>query len=250
MPDIQNWDSGGEFDSGLQYDVNNFPSLGDVQPYLDLVVAEHADKPNFIAALTALFQPLTDNIETLNAMVAAFDIDTAIGAQLDVIGQWVGRSRFLDVPLTGVYFSFGVTGLGFGEGVWKGPFDPSTGLIALPDDMYRTLLRAVIAANQWDGTIPSAYAIWDSIFAGTGFNFFIVDNGDMTMYMGLAGGSPDAVTLALLTGGYLNLRPSGVEVLGYIVSSVPDTPIFGFGPSSLVIGGFGIGSWAKILPPT
>jgi hypothetical protein len=250
MSDIQSWDSGGSWDSGLQYDVNNFPSTGDVKPYLDLVPSENRGKSNFIDALTQLLQPLVDNSVTLESILLSFDIDSAVGNQLDIIGQWVGRTRYLKTPLSNVYFSLGSSSLGFGQGVWKGPFDPSSGLLALPDYVYRTYLKAIILSNQWDGTIPSAYKIWDALFSGTGFTMFIVDNGDMTMYMGLIGGQIDAVTLALLTGGYLDLRPGGVEVVGYITSSIPSTPIFGFGLNTSSIGGFGVGSWASILPPT
>jgi len=227
-----------------------FPSSGDVEPYINLITQEHISQPNFISALTAILQPLADDLITLDEIIAGFDLDTATGSQLDIVGQWVGRTRYLKTPLAGVYFSLGVVGLGFGEGVWRGPFDPVTGLTALPDSIYRTYLRAIILSNQWDGTIPQAYEIWDTLFAGTGFTIFIVDNGDMTMRFGLIGGQPDAVTLALLTGGYLDLRPEGVEVTGYYISSVPNTPIFGFGSDNATIGGFGHGSWTTILAPT
>lgn len=250
MGAINAWDSGSQYDQGLQFDVNDFPSVGNVQPYVDLITQEHIGQPNFIAALTELLQPLTDNLETLRGMPVSFDLDGAVGAQLDVIGEWVGVSRRLTVPLANVYFSLGVAGLGFGEGVWKGPFDPSSGLISLPDAMYRTLIRSVILANQWDGTIPGAYEIWDALFAGTGLNVFIIDNQDMSMYLGVVGAELDAVTQALLTGGYLDLKPEGVRIAGYYVSTAPAAPVFGFGADNATIGGFGHGSWAKILPPT
>ncbi|MGC7970039.1 DUF2612 domain-containing protein, partial [Salmonella enterica] len=68
-----------------------------------------------------------------------FDLDQAIGVQLDAVGEWVGISRNITVPLAGVYFSFDIAGLGFDQGVWKGPFDPDTGLTTLDDDTYRLL---------------------------------------------------------------------------------------------------------------
>lgn len=221
-----------------------------VNNYLDLITSEHRDKVRFVQTVTDLVQPYVDAQAALAGLVGDFDLDTAVGVQLDAIGLWVGRSRYLTVPLTGVYFSWDTDGLGWGEGTWKGPFDPTTGLTALPDDAYRTLLRATIAANQWDGTIPQAYAIWETLFAPTGSTILIQDNGDMTMLFGLIGGTASAVTIALLTGGYLALRPAGVEVSGYLVPSVPDTPIFGWGVDNSSIGGWGHGSWAVPLSPS
>src|ERR1039458_1627914 len=164
---ISTWDSGqpgANWDVGLQLDVNVGPTPGDPTYYLRLVTSEHIDKPNFIATLTAVLQPLADVQVRLAGMPGIFDLDVAVGDQEDKTGQWVGISRELQEPLTGVYFSLDTVGLGFDQGTWKGPFDPSTYLTALPDDAYRLLLRAKILNNKWDGTIPGAYAAWAELF--------------------------------------------------------------------------------------
>lgn len=246
---IENWDDGqpgATWDSGLQWDINSGPSAGDAQPYLDLVTSKHRDKPDFIATLSFILQPILDTQAVEAGLYLSFDMDVAIGAQLDVVGEWVGQSRELSVPLTNVYFSLGVAGLGFGQGTWKGPFDPSTYLVSLPDDSYRLLLRAKALNNSWDGTVQQAYDIWDVIFEGTGFGLLIQDYGNMHMLFAITGPIPDAVTLALFTGGYLNNRPSGVKVDGYATPSVPDTPYFGFGAENASVAGFGVGAWATI----
>jgi hypothetical protein len=244
MSFVDSWDQpGATWDSGLQWDVNVGPSPGDVTPYLNLVTSEHRDKPKFMAMLGGTFQPLAD-VQVLAAGLAAlFDLDVAVGAQLDVVGQWVGQSRNLTVPLTGVYFTFDTAGVGFDEGTWYGPFDPVSGIVSLPDDAYRTLLRATIAANHWDGTIDGAYAAWNILFAGTGFGILIQDLGSMHMLFALIGPTPDAVTLALLKSGYLSLKPAGVKVDAYYSPSVPDQPYFGFGAENANIAGFDTGAW-------
>lgn len=249
---IDSWDSGqpgATWDSGLQWDVNVGPSPGNIQPYIDLITSEHRDAPNFIATLSAVLQPFADNIATLRTLYTKFDIDIAVGAQLDVVGEWVGQSRFLSVPLTGVYFSFDNALVGFDLGTWHGPFDPDNELIALPDEAYRTLLKAKVLNNRWDGTIPQAYEIWDVLFAGTDFGLLIQDFGNMHMLFAMTGAAPDAVTLALFTGGYLNNRPSGVKVDGYMVPSVPDTPYFGFDVENSSIAGFDTGAWGTLVRP-
>lgn len=212
-----------------------------ITQYTDLVTSEHADKANFNATLAALLQPVADLQELIGALPVYYDLDTAIGAQLDTVGLWIGQSRYLETPIENVYFSFDIDGLGFDQGTWQGEFDPVTQLTALPDDAYRVLLRAKIAVNNWDGTIESAELIWDALFADLHFSIVIIDNQDMTIdiYM-TSPAEPSAVVQALFLGGYLDLRPCGVEVTAHIIIStltpagqnlslVASSPVMDFG---------------------
>ena len=221
---------------------------GDPTPYLNLITSEHSDKPNFIASLSAVLQPLVDVQVTIQSLPSAFDIDNAVGAQLDIIGQWVGRNRYLLEPLSNVYFSFDTPGLGFDQGTWIGPYDPTSGLVALNDSAYRTLLYAVIGANQWDGTVPSAYAIWETLFNGENYGVLIQDCGGMTMTWALTGNTPDAVTTALFEGGYLSLKPAGVRIDYYMTPGVANSPYFGFDIENSSISGFDVGAWGALAP--
>lgn len=251
MPDIQNWDSGGTFDSGLQYDVNIGPSNGDIAPYLALVTSEHADKPNYIAMLSVFLQAMADIIANTQTIPALYDLDTAVGSQLDTIGLWVGQSRQITVPLAGVYFAFDTPGVGFDSGAWFGPTDTTIGLTSLSDEDYRWLLHVVIAANHWNGTIPGAYSVWVPAFEATGYQLVISDHQDMSMSIGLIPPSlpVNAVILGLLTHGYIKLRPMGVGITEYFVGSVAATPLFGFGAQGSGMAGFGIGCWPTIYAP-
>lgn len=216
---------------------------GNIESYINLITSAHANKPNFVAVMSTLLQPFADQIQQLQSI--KFDIDTSVGQQLDFIGQWVGISRNLEEPLTDVYFALDTAGLGFDQGTWLGPFDPTTQLDALPDDAYRTLLRVRIANNQWDGTVPGAYSFMEAVFPGN--TFFIQDNQDMTILEGVAGPVPlTAVTMALLEGGYLSIKPAGVGITYYVFPSVPG-PIFGFDLETPVISGFDVGAWATLF---
>lgn len=213
MTYVDTWDSGqkgADWDSGLQWDINVGPAPGDIAQYLRLITSEHNDKPDFVSTVSALVQPMADLLVLYASLTPRYDLDTAVGAQLDVVGQWIGVSRVLTVALANPFFSWDEVGLGWDEGSWWSPDNPLTELIVLPDDAYRTLLRARAANNQWDGTIPGAYAIWNILFAGTGRTIDITDNEDMTMVFTLRGTPPDAITLALLNDGLLSLRPAGV----------------------------------------
>lgn len=215
--------------------------------YTSLITSEHNEQPRFMAMVSLLAQWAVDRQNMLASVPGLFDIDDAVGQQLDWIGQWVGISRNLSLPLTGVYFSFDTAGLGFDEGIWLGPFDPTTGLVSLPDDQYRILLYATIAANNWDGTVPGAYDAWNTVFAPLGYSILIQDNQDMTMDVVLVGPTPDAVTLALFTGGYLNLRPAAVGINNYYLPTIPEVPVFGFDVENAAIAGFDVGAWAAPL---
>lgn len=216
--------------------------MADISDYTGLVTSEHADKPKFMATVSALAQCFVDLQNVELSIPFAFDLDQAVGVQLDAVGEWVGITRNVNTPLTGVYFSFDTAALGFDQGVWKGPFDPDTGVVSLDDDTYRLLIRAKIGANNWDGTLGSSAAILNSIFGG-GTYVFIQDNGDMSITYGIAGNVPSALFLALLRGGYIPLKPEAVHINGYYVTSNPGGPLFGFDVENNLISGFDVGAW-------
>lgn len=217
---------------------------GSVTPYTNLITSEH-QTTKFLAVVSALCQGSADQQQVLNSMPGLYNIANAVGAQLDTVGQWIGLSRNLSVPLTGVYFALDTALVGLDQGVWLGPFDPLTQLDVLPDDIYRTLLYAKIGNNQWDGTVPEAYKFMAAVFPSD--TFFIQDNGDMTMYIGVVGPlALDAVHTALLQNGYFDTKPVGVRIAGYVTPTLPGSPIFGLDVENSIISGLGVGCWANI----
>lgn len=121
--------------------------------YLKLVTSKHWDKPKFLAWLTANLDIIDDADTAIMAIDADFDIDSAVGNQLDVIGLLVGRSRTLD-------------------------FQPSVASPTLDDATYTFVLKAKVAQNQWDGTILGLYRVWNTVFPITPLS--VKDNQDMT----------------------------------------------------------------------
>ena len=210
--------------------------------YLALVPSENASKPNLTAAIAALCQPFVDEQNQFAYMMGAFNLDTAVGVQLDAVGQWIGISRALAVPLPNVYFSFDTSALGWDQGTWQGPNDSSTGQVSLADDAYRTLLRAKIGLNTWDGTMASLVTILNEVFVGSAALIFVTDNQNMTISVSVAGPLPTAVQLALLRSGLVVPCPSGV-MMNYFVTSINNTPLFGFDIESSYISGWDVGSW-------
>jgi len=153
----------------------------------------------------------------------------------------VGASRNVSIPLTGVYFEWdGIALVGWDSGTWQGEFEPAAGLTSLPDDSYRKFIKAKIASNQWDGTIESAYTIWVDIFQDSAI--IIQDNQDMTMTVGVAGTKLGAVDQALLTQGYLALKPGGVGI-NYFAITLESGALFGWDVNNMVISGWDTGQW-------
>lgn len=215
--------------------------------YTDLITAEHYLRPKFFAVIDTSTQGALDQQTALAAMSPDFDLDSAVGAQLDAVGAWVGINRFVLIPLTGVYFAWDTTGVGWDQGYWMGPFDPTQGITRLGNDAYRLLIRATIALNYWDGTLKGAIAAITPLFPN---NFvYIQDNQDMSISVGVSGPPVDLVTAALLTGGYLALKPVGVHI-NFSFSSAPTGPIFGFDADNSYIGGWDEGSWGIGAPFT
>ncbi|MBH3360771.1 DUF2612 domain-containing protein [Pseudomonas guariconensis] len=215
--------------------------MAKIEDYTGKITSEHSDKPKYMAMVQAVAACLLGAGDVSASLPEAFDLDSAIGAQLDVIGVWVGVTRNIPTPLTGVYFALDTAGLGFDEGAWQGPFDPDSGITVLDDETYRILIRARIGANRWDGTLEQSKGILDQVFSGETY-VFIEDNQDMTITVGVAGKKPTALQLALLTGGYIPIKPQSVGVDYYIVTS-QDGPMFGLDIDNQYVAGFDQGSW-------
>jgi Protein of unknown function (DUF2612)/Concanavalin A-like lectin/glucanases superfamily len=193
-----------------------------------------------------LLQPIADQLQVTNGIPLLFDLDTAVGQQLDYVGQWIGKTRNIEESLTGVFFSFDTAGLGFDEGTWADTAS-TTVLTALPDAQYRLLLYATVAENHWDGTVPNAEKYLNAFWNQFGYYEYIIDNQDMTVTFLLVGPPLNALTAALYYGGYLDIVAAGVGVANHLwvegSGGIPFAPIFGFDEENFFIAGFDHGIW-------
>jgi len=182
--------------------------------YLGLLTSEYRLSPNLNSWLYDLLSPLNDTTNMITGMTGDFDLDSAEGLQLDVAGMIENVSRTVS-------------------------FQPSGGISpVLDDETYRILIKATIAANQWDGTEGSLYATWANLFPGGSIN--IIDNQDMTCTIVLTG-SFTSIIQDLIVNGYIVPRPEGV-LYNYEFGNLP---IFGFSETNTTyIAGWNIGKWA------
>jgi Protein of unknown function (DUF2612) len=211
-----------------------------VDDYLALVTPFLAGKAKFMATLAVTLQPFADSQAFLASIPHAFDLDYAIGAQLDIVGQWVGVTRNIPTDIGFGYFSFGRAGLGFGS---TAPFwdigDPfySTTTIAVNDSIYRQLLRAKVQANSWNGTANDVQRCLNPY----GGYPFADDKGGMQLTLAMSGLKLAGSWLGMFKYNSVGLRPSGISIKT-LLTSVNGAPIFGFGSSNNYVSGFGTGS--------
>lgn len=181
-----------------------------VQFYLDLFTSQYQGSPKLLKWAQVVLQYFDDCFACLNTFDKSFDLFTAVGAQLDILGTIVGVGRTVS-------------------------FQPTVGSPTLGDDDYRLLVKARIAFNQWNGKIDSLQAIWLQLFPSG--NIAVIDGQNMSMTVAL-GGLFTSMQADLIRNGYIVPRPEGV-LINYIFN---DVPYFGFDSSSL-IAGFDTGHW-------
>lgn len=185
--------------------------------YLALITTEHQNRPRYIATVQASVSPFAALQSLMRSYVPAFDVDSAIGQQLDIVALWVGVTRRIGTPIEGFYFSWDDTAAnGWDAGVWKGIGDPDFGFINLPDDLFRSVIKSKIEANQWKGDIPGAYRILEAAY-GVGNNITIQDNQDMSMTVTITEGVLAPVQEAVITQGYIPIKPAGVSA-DYVIT--------------------------------
>lgn len=77
--------------------------------YTKLITPEHLNQPKFMAWLNVTLDMVQDATNILTGMYAYYDIDNAVGTQLDTLGQMLGVPRklpfqpnnFFNIPVTG-----------------------------------------------------------------------------------------------------------------------------------------------------
>jgi hypothetical protein len=168
-----------------------------IDTYLDSVTSQHRDKPKFIAWLSATLNKTDDVYNCIKTFEDAFDLDKAIGVQQDVLGRMIGTNRVLNI-------------------------ETDTISPVMENETYRLVQKAKIAQNNWDGSIPKIYELWDNMFDN--LKLQIIDNQDMSMTAVIFGSIKELNEL-LIANGYIVPKPSTVR-LNYIGKSDMDFKVY------------------------
>jgi hypothetical protein len=171
--------------------------------YTSYITSEH-QKPNFLTIVNGLTQPF-DDIEQLNINL---NINTAVDYMLDILGGWIGQSRYLSVPLQIQPANYDTLQYGgWDGGFYYNEYDATTTIATLDDVDYRFLLKLKIAQNKFDGRVATAYSILQQL----GVNCLILDNQNMSCAF-IFIGNLNLIQQQIISQKIVNLVPFGISV--------------------------------------
>ena len=165
------------------------------QYYADLLIAQYSSKTKAVDTIKLTADKLIDN-EVIKAIQDGFNINTAVGNQLDIIGKIVGTSRYITDAAAG-----GTA-------------------IKLSDDEFRFLLKLKIIRNYSNNSFKSMDDSIQKFFesgliASYGLMNIVYFANTSIFNIAIKGASKDLLP-----------RPMGVNIVGIIKTDV-DTSLFG-----------------------
>ena len=192
---------------------SNPASSQPVSYYLNLLTSQYQGSPKFLAWLAFVLQMVDDVTAVMEQIDEAFDLDTAVGVQLDILGQRIGEMRTVG-------------------------FQPSNGVSPVLDDAtYRLLLQAKVAQNYFNGLVDGLQEFWSQLFPGG--RITILDSQQMSATIVLTGAFT-SIQKDLVQQGYIVPQPQGV-LFDFAFSG---TPILGFDQNTALIAGFDTGKFS------
>lgn len=149
--------------------------------------------PIFDKYLQLLISGKEELQEALKELMQLRSIDTAMGVQLDIIGDIVGQPReFIDTALL-TYFAFVgyPNAQSYGDldnsslgGYYKGLDDPIAGNTTLNDDQYRLFIKAKILKNSTSVT-PNEFINFMKFVFGADISTVVAEgNAEFTIMLG------------------------------------------------------------------
>lgn len=151
------------------------------------------DHPIFDRYLQLLLGGKIELQNTFKDLMQLRSIDTATGAQLDIIGEIVGQPRELIDTALLTYFAY----LGYPEaesygdlnnpsvgGFYRGLNDPLAGNTLLNDDQYRLFIKAKIIKNSTNVTPPQFIEFMQFVFGIEASVVVAEGNAEFTIMLG------------------------------------------------------------------
>lgn len=142
-----------------------------------------------------------------------YDIDSQIGAQLDLIGRVVVQPRNIVFPIDADVTEFGDTDTEFGD--TETAFSSAIGFanVGLTDEEYKLVLKSKIQRNTSDVTTESIIAAVNTVLVNANV-VQLVNGEDMTFSLNITG-FLSATEISLLTSVDFIPTPQGVLFTGY-----------------------------------
>lgn len=157
----------------------------DIFDFEQTVISQYANSPTLLQLLLNFNGYLNQNANFAQFYTYIWNLDTAVGFGLDILGKIIGVPRLLRIPSSPTYFGFkdGTT-----PGDWK-PFNEapffsraanSTQSYLLDDDSYRRLIFTKALSNIASTTAPALNRLLMNLFPGRG-NAYAKNLGGMAM---------------------------------------------------------------------
>lgn len=189
----------------------------------ETLLSQYVDSPTLVGLLQSFNDAVDPTINIANFYSNIWNIATAVGNGLDIWGQIVGVSRYLQVSATN-YLGFeeaytAPTASTGPQPFGQAPFGSGTALtttFALADAQYRRLILVKAAANISNLSIPSINALLQAEFSTSdGINpygsAYVINSGSMSFQYHLTF-VPSAVQIAIINNSGVFPRPAGVSV--------------------------------------
>lgn len=164
-----------------------------VDETVNLLIKQYWEKPKAKAEIELQASTWETTRAFLDALDPAFDLDNAVGVQLDVLGRIVGISRSVPDVIPKIYFGFSINpnNEGFASkfdpmrigGPFFSKFSSAFTDLQLGDNDYRFFIRVKASLNRAAGYLSSDkyISIQDVVLAAFDGRAYVVDNLDMTL---------------------------------------------------------------------
>ena len=219
--------------------------------YQNLLIAQYHDRPR---AMDTIYDVSRETLSDLvwQAIRDGFDVETAVGAQLDLIGAYAGVTREISTTVTNRpdpafgysnanVVAFGVDGYGAGNFQRTYPVNTSLG-----DTNYRFLIKMKIIQNSGDHSLKS---IDDYLELYYGDQVNVTDNKNMVLTYHFPVFMRTIMDIAVQK--ELLPAPAGVDILlvsnnnpngdfGFSVAGTADADVNGYGFAAYVGGSYSV----------
>jgi hypothetical protein len=191
--------------------------------YKDLLITQYWDKPKAAAEISMKASKWEEIFNFLSYFVTAFDIDYAVGPQLDIIGKIVGMSRNIASAIQSEKFGFDTStnAEGFADkfdstrpsAPFLSKFEPAYSGLQLDDENYRKWLKIRIMANHAASTMVSDDKMTVQEIAQIAFDGLaeVIDNQDMTITVNVDSSFDSTITGLIESQKFLPV-PAGVSI--------------------------------------
>ena len=189
----------------------------------ETLLSQYVDSPTLVGLLQSFNDAVDPTINIASFYSNIWNVATAVGNGLDIWGQIVGVSRYLQVSASnylGFEEAYTVPTASTGpQPFGQAPFGSGTALtttFALADAQYRRLILVKAAANISNLSIPSINALLQAEFSTSdGINpygsAYVINSGSMSFQYHLTF-VPSAVQIAIINNSGVFPRPAGVSV--------------------------------------